>query len=173
MNRQDDPSPPADLGLYLRKETLRFLEEHIQRTYKDLESLDSKARANIGAASLFLSFVTSFQLVAFGTTTSVPYFLLLILALLLYAAMIVTSLVVILSVEYYWPVAAQWDVITYYWDFETEKDYVEQIISDTLAAIDLNQAAIDKKARFFRISGVMFGLIIVDLVVMTAFRLAG
>jgi hypothetical protein len=170
-NEQEHPSAD-DLPLYLRKETRAFLESHIERTYKDLESLDTKARANIGAASLFLSFAAAFQLFAFDTPVSTAYLLLLTIALALYAGMIIMSLIVILPVEYRWPVAAEWDVVTSYWEFESKQAYVEQIISDYIEAIVFNQQKVDLKAQYYRTSGVLFGAIIVDLAVMTLVKLA-
>jgi hypothetical protein len=170
-NEQEHPSAD-DLPLYLRKETRAFLESHIERTYNDLESLNDKARANIGAASLFLSFAAAFQLFVFDTPISNLYLLLLTVALALYAGMIILSLTVFLSVEYYWPVAAEWDAVTSYWEFESEQAYVEQIISEYIEAIARNRQEIDRKARNYRASGVLFGMIIVDLAVMTLVKLA-
>jgi hypothetical protein len=170
-NEQEHP-PADDLPLYLRKETRAFLESHIERTYKDLESLDAKARANIGAASLFLSFVAAFQLFVFNTPISTLSLILLTIALALYAGMIIMSLIVILPVEYRWPVAAEWDVVTSYWEFESKQAYIEQIISDYIEAIVFNQHKVDLKAQYYRASGVLFGAIIVDLAVMTLVKLA-
>lgn len=172
MENQQEHPPADDLSLRLRKETRAFLEDHIKRSHEDLELLDTKARANIGAASLFLSFAAAFQLFVLDATPTNLYLALLIAALAFYAGMIIMSLIVILPVEYHWPVAADWDVVTSYWGFESEEEYVEQINYDTIVAIELNQAKIDRKARNYRISNVLFGAIIVDLAVMTFIRLA-
>jgi hypothetical protein len=170
-NEQEHPSAD-DLPLHLRKETRALLEDHIERTYKDLEALDAKARANIGAATLFFGFAAAFQLFVPDATVSNLYLLLLIVTLVCYAGMIILSLTVFLSVEYYWPVAAEWDAVTSYWEFETEQAYVEQMISEYIEAIARNREEVNRKAQNYRASGILFGVIIVSLVAMTLVKLA-
>ena len=171
MKSPEVPSETDDVELMLMRKTLKFLEDHIERTYRDLDTLDNKARANITAAALFVSFSTSFQLLVVSKTVTPLYWILLAVALGFFALMLILSLVVILPVEYHWPVAAKWHEVTGYWLFKTEKDYIKQITSDYLLAIELNQNAVDKKSRNFRISGYVFGLIIVDLVAMFLIKL--
>ena len=173
MKTERRNSEEDDLELFLMRETLAKLEDHNQRTYQDLESLDAKARATIGAATLFLSFGATFQLVAVSGTLPTLYIGLLIAGLVMYGLMIFLSITVVLPVEYFWPVAADWNEVTFYWTFETEKDYIKQITSDYIEAIEMNRKAVDGKARSFRISGVLFGLIIADLIIMSVVKLAG
>ena len=171
MKNAEQHANDTDLELYLREQTLKFLEDHNKRTYQDMESLDAKARANIGAATLFLSFGAAFQLTAISGNFPALYAILLIVGLILYGAMIVFSLTVILPVEYHWPVSPIWENVTFYWTLPDKRSYIEQIISDYTRAIQLNRKAVDKKARNYRISGFVFGLIIIDLVIMTVVKL--
>jgi len=173
MKTEERHSQTDDLELFLMKQTLAKLEDHNQRTYQDLESLDSKARSTIGAATLFLSFGTTFQLVAISRDLPALYLALLIAGLVMYGLMIVLSIAVVLPVEYHWPVAADWDEVTFYWTFQSEKEFVQQITSDYILAIEMNRKAVDVKTTSFRVSGILFGLIIADLIVMSFVKLAG
>ena len=111
-----------DIELLLMKQTLSMLEDHNKRTYQDMDSLDAKAKANIGAATLFLSFGAAFQLIVTSNAQPALYLFLLAAGLIMYGVMILFAITVIMPVEYHWPVAADWNEVTFYWTFETEKD---------------------------------------------------
>ncbi len=170
VKRQSDEE---DVELLLMRQTLAMLEDHNRRTYQDMDSLDAKARANIGAATLFLSFGAAFQLIVISDKLPTLYLYLLAAGLVMYGLMIFLSITVILPVEYRWPVAADWGEVTFYWGFQTEKEYIQQITSDYIAAIESNRKAVDGKATSFRVSGILFALIIIDLIIMTLVKLIG
>jgi hypothetical protein len=162
-----------EMQLHHMKATLTFLEDHIQRGYKDIDTLDNKARANIGAVSLLLSFVTAFQLL--GTDKAIPagYWISLGIILLMYMFMVIISLRVIAPEEYKWPVNAEWEDVSYYWGLPSEKAYLEQITSDYIEAITHNQKVAKRKVNNLRIGGVLFGLIIIGLGVGALTRISG
>jgi hypothetical protein len=168
----DYDSSATEVRLQNMRAMLRILEAHIERGYKDFDTLDNKARANIAAASLLLSFVTSFQLLGPGNAVPPIYWLILITILALYSLMIIISIRVVLPEDYRWPVPADWKVVTDYWDFETEEAYLAQITSDTIAAIEHNQLTTNRKVYNLKTSSTLFGMIVAGLVVMALIRLA-
>ncbi len=172
MSRANEPQTLSEVETQHMQATLAILKGHLERAYNDLDKIDDKARTFLLAASLFITFSTSYQLADVNHSSPLFYWILLAIALILYGTMLVVLILVIKPGKYVWAVNAEWEDVVFYWELEDEKSLMEQMTSDYIQAIQQNTERVESKARWLSRSIFIFGIIIIDLALMALIKTA-
>jgi hypothetical protein len=143
---------------------LKMLEQSLERMHKDLDTLDSKARANIQAATIILGLIGALQIIGQGTAMTPLAKVSLIAAIVTFAFMVAFAVIAIVPKGYYWPLKAERNNIREYLQF-SEIEYNLQIISDYISAIEANRPMLEKKSRYVLISTYLFGISVFCVIV--------
>lgn len=126
-------------------------------------NIDNRANALLQSGILLLLLVSAIKLPAFVQQPSPLVSVALALAFLTFAGMVAANLLALAPRPFPTPTADNWDAIhTKYLQADEETCY-NQVLSDTIAAIDMMEAINKRKALYLKASMVLFVLQLVGL----------
>jgi hypothetical protein len=154
------------------KQTLKLLEEHLEKNYEDANQLDDKAKAIIGGLGLLAALVAGFRPITLQdspTVGSFVYLLLLAVWFITLATTIINAILVLRPEKYARPMKADWDTVTSYWHLD---DYalLAKLSSAYIAAVEVNLNILQRKSRYFLISATAFVATITILILLVVLR---
>ena len=134
----------------------------LKRQHEGITALNAKARSLLSATSMILALIGTLQL-TLKDYHGQAFWILFGAALVLYAVLVLLTTMVQQPVTLSGPVAAEWEVISVEFARHNRIEMLEQRLTDTLNAIDLNRPAISKKRTQSSFAGLLLPIIVVIL----------